>query len=157
MARNIYELVPLDVPLESSHILPMDTNEQTRKVTIAELANFFAGIISLPSVSASIDNNQGSPANIEGLIFDKETIKSAFISFCIDRSTDSGNAQMVGTIIVAHDSADDAWRITWTASMDDSDCEFQIDTDGQVTYTSSDLAGDDYAGTFKATITRIAQ
>lgn len=152
MSRTINEW-PDAEEFNEDYLFLVDSGIQTYKATMARVAEF----LSPQRVSAEIANDQSAPANIADLIFDKATVKAAFIDFAIDRRTDSSNVQMAGTIIVCHNSEDDAWRITWTASMDESECEFGITSEGQITYTSTDLAGDNYAGTFKATVTRVMQ
>jgi hypothetical protein len=101
--------------------------------------------------SQSITNNQSSPANVTGIIFDKVNYKGAQISFDIHRQTDSSNVQESGIIRITHDTADDLWRIEVSSSFDDAEVTFSITSAGQIQYISSNMAGASYSGTLRIT------
>jgi len=106
-------------------------------------------------VSQSIDNNQGTPTSVTGVVFDKASIKAAHMSFDVHRQTDSSNLQESGSIYLVHDSADDVWRIAKSSMLDDSGVDFSVVSGtGQLQYVSDRLgalAGANYSATLRIT------
>lgn len=113
-------------------------------------------VMSVP-ITATIANN-ASATSITGLNIDNLVYKGAKISYCLERKTDSSNVQAVGDIFIIWDSADLAWRITWTSNFDDElmGVTFTITSGGQVQYASDNMAGTSYVGTFKSFLMRFA-
>lgn len=109
----------------------------------------------------SISNNITSAQNVNGLLFDSGTNRSAVISYSVYRtstSTTSGKAE-VGTMTLVYD--DDAtsgskWSLMQTANGD-AGVVFNVTDAGQITYLSSDIGSAGYSGTihFKASTTAI--
>lgn len=105
----------------------------------------------------SIPNNQTTPLDVTGLVFDKLLTKSARVLIDISRETATQNFVEVGEIYVRYDSVNDNWDLTLNTNFDDAGCVFTITSAGQVQITSDNLSGGSYVGTLKMTeITKIA-
>lgn len=87
-------------------------------------------------------------ANVTGLSFDVGTVRSAIVSYSIYRSTDSAELGEVGFMLLTYMTDADAWTMTRYAN-DDAGVAFFISDAGQVTYTSTDMAGASYSGLMK--------
>lgn len=107
-------------------------------------------------VTQAIVNNQVAPLAITGLLFPLATIKAARITFDAHREDASNKDDEVGDLWVTYNSTD-GWKITKASVFDDVGMVFTINGSGQVLYTSSNYSGGSYAGTFRATVTRIKQ
>lgn len=94
----------------------------------------------------SITNNEGTPTDVDGLLFDKVDLIGAIANIHIERETDTQNVQEVGQLFISHDTNDDIWRIALTSNLDDAGVSFTITAAGQVQYTSDDLTGAGYSG-----------
>jgi len=99
----------------------------------------------------AIANNQVAAANVVGLLIDKNTYKSAQIHFDIHRQTDSVNYDETGIIFVTYDPVLDSFELAVTSQFDDAGVVFSIAASGQIQYTSSNMAGTNYAGTARFT------
>ena len=99
----------------------------------------------------TIANNQGSPANITGLSFDKTSVKTAHVKFDIFRRTDSSHVIETGDLFIVHNTETDLWEIQWASHHDDSGVIFSITSAGQVQYTSDNISGANYTGTIRLT------
>lgn len=107
-------------------------------------------------VSQAIVNNQVAPLAITGLLFASASVKAARITFDAFREDASDKDGEMGDLFVTHNPTD-GWRITKQSFFDDVGMTFTIDGSGQVFYTSTNYPGGSYAGTFRATVTRIKQ
>lgn len=108
-------------------------------------------------ISATINNNDG-PISIEGLLFDKDNIKAAEISYDISRRTDTSNIHETGKIFATYNEDADDWRLSLASFGDDAGVVFRILATGQIQYTSNDLDGDNYSGRMRiAQILRFRQ
>lgn len=106
-------------------------------------------------VNISIANNQSSPADVTGFLIDKDDYTSATAMFSMERRTATQNYQCSGHIFLRWDSVDSLWRISTSVSIDDLDAigvYFTVTTGGQVRYTSSNLTGGSYSGSFRSLI-----
>lgn len=108
-------------------------------------------------ISQEILNNDG-PISIEGVLFDKDNIKAAEISYDVSRRTDDSNIHETGKIYATWNEDAELWRLSIAAFGDDAGLDFRILTTGQVQYTSNDLTGTNYSGTIRiAQIIRFRQ
>ncbi len=122
------------------------------KGTQTQLLDAIKALITLggdAQTSQAVVNNQAAPLDVTGLVFDKVTVKSAIVSFDIERTTDTQNEQEVGFMFLAHDTLDDIWHASVSSNLDDAGVVFSITAAGQVQYTSDDLTGTSYAGTLR--------
>lgn len=109
-------------------------------------------------INVSVANNQGSPANVTGLSFDKTGVKAVRLLFNIHRRTDSSAVDETGELFLFHNSESDEWGHTLTSHGDDAGVTFSVSSGGQVQYSSSNMAGASYAGTLRVTaITALKQ
>jgi len=109
-------------------------------------------------LSQSVNNNEGTPQDVTGVLIDKVDFKAAKLEFDLHRQTDSSNTQEIGTVYLSHDTADDAWRISLTSVLDDAGVTFSVTAAGQLQYVSTNIAGANYASTLKITgITKFNQ
>lgn len=114
---------------------------------IEALANGLAATIGpndiLPS-TFTVANNVTSPIPVTGLIFDQAQVRSAEISYSIDRSTSSSEVSENGILLVNFNN----FTNTWTSSQvsnGTSGVTLSI-SGGQVFYVSNSMAGSSYTG-----------
>lgn len=92
----------------------------------------------------SIVNDQSSPADIDGMKFDKRGVTQAFVDFMIQRvTTGTGASELIesGFFICTYRPSSEDWDINLVDidNPDDSGVDFIITSEGQVQYTSSDI------------------
>lgn len=97
-------------------------------------------------LSVVLANNQGTPADITGLLFDKVSIKAAQFDYEIYRRTDTQNEMEAGTGFVSYRTDTSTWEISFQSQFDDSGVTLSITSGGQVQYVSTNLTGTSYAG-----------
>jgi hypothetical protein len=105
------------------------------------------GDINLTTVS--INNNQASPLDITGLLFDTAYTLGAFVEYNIRRSTSLSSLVETGTLILSFDSITSTWSIARYDSGSSSGVDFSITAGGQLQYTSSNMSGTSYSGQIK--------
>lgn len=109
--------------------------------------------------SFSIANDQSSPADITGLVFNPALFRGVKIDYSIYRQTDtlgSARAQM-GQLRFIYNTQEAKWLLSDDFAGQDSGVTFEIDdVSGQVKYTSSDLdpanSNPNYVGTLKYSV-----
>lgn len=107
----------------------------------------------IAQTSASIANNQSSPATIAALLLDTSNVRSAEISYAIYRistSNPSGNAES-GVIYAIYDdsaSSGNKWQISQEYTGN-AGVVFSIADNGQFSYTSTDIGSLGYSGIIK--------
>lgn len=111
-----------------------------------------------PSVDAdfSIANNQVAAANLAGLLWAFATYRAVRIYFHLERRTNSVTQVVeTGEIYLYRRSDVGTWDIDVASHGDNGEVEFAVDaTTGQLSYTSSNMAGAGYAGTLRITDVR---
>jgi hypothetical protein len=92
----------------------------------------------LGETSFSIANNQVAPANVTGLAFANGSVRAAFVRYSIflDATSDLYES---GELELIQRGAD--WTLSQESTGNNSLVSFDVDTNGQITYTSSNLAG----------------
>ena len=107
--------------------------------------------------SQSILNGQAVPEDVVGVAFDKLSTHSSEILYDLFRMTDSEKEKEMGRIYVIYDEDLDDWFIESISLFDNSGVVFEIDSLGQVSYTSSSMAGANYISTLRITgITKVS-
>lgn len=101
----------------------------------------------------AIDNNITVATDINGLIFDSGTVRAAFISYSVYRtstSNPSGHTEVGSQQIIFDDSASvgSKWSLTQN-SNGNAGIAFSIGDTGQVKYLSSDIGATGYSGVIK--------
>lgn len=112
------------------------------------IENFLGGGF-LVETSFTVANNQSSAANVTGLVFDKNSYKSAYIMATVRRKTNSNEAVSVGRLIAIYKDASSTWELIDELGGDDDGVTFSITAAGQVQYTSDNMAGTGYTGTMR--------
>ncbi len=105
----------------------------------------------LSNVSVAIANNQVGTSLGATFLFDKLIHVAVFMSYRIHRQTDSANNDEVGEIKLMYRPVQDDWQLFIDRNTEDdpSAVDFSISAGGQLSYDSSNMAGANYAGTFK--------
>ena len=98
-----------------------------------------------------IANNQSSPANITGLIFDHNTYRSIEVQYTLERRTSTQGYRQTGRLICTYEAFAGAWTVDNIADSGasgmDTGVEFSIDAStGQLKYVSDDTTGSSYIG-----------
>lgn len=104
----------------------------------------------------TINNNVSIPANINGLLFDPGTVRSANISYAVYRTSTAqpaGNTES-GTIYINYDdsaTSGNKWSLTQQIN-NNAGIVFNILDNGQIQYTTNDIGNTGYFGkiTFSA-------
>jgi len=97
--------------------------------------------------TATIANNQSSAANVTGLSFSSSTEVLVRAIGRLKRTTSTTNLVEAIELYCIYDGTD--WQLEYTGRYQDAECEFSITSGGQVQYTSSNLTGTSYAGSFE--------
>ena len=107
-------------------------------VAIADALASVQGPNDILQSSASLANNQTTPAIISGLQFDASDVLSIEVSFIVSREYDLGASVVAesGNIIGSYDGSE--FKIS-VDSDGDTGVNFDVTNTGQLTYTSSDL------------------
>lgn len=92
----------------------------------------------------TITNNQTTPANITGAVYDGASFRAVILEYSIYRKTDTNEVSQVGQLRLAYKTDAGTWSLSDDFSGDDAGVEFSVDGTGQILYTSSDLTGTNY-------------
>jgi hypothetical protein len=106
---------------------------------LADASNDSVGPDDILETSALISNNISSATNINLFKFNTSTVRSFEAQYYIFRKNDSTTISEAGIIIGNNDDT-----LGWSISIQktgEADVVFDIDSTGQVTYTSSDMGG----------------
>ena len=108
----------------------------------------------------TITNNQTSATSLTGIVFDKLDVKAVKLLINVERSTDTVAEQLneTGEIWLSYSAKKDTWSIFLQSFGDDAGVTFTVTSGGQLQYTSTNLAGANYAGNLRiSTVQVIAQ
>lgn len=100
-------------------------------------------------LTQTVVNNQAAPQPITNFIFDSSLVKGFRALVDIMRSTDSGNASEIGQLFGTYNQKTATWAVELVSFCGDAAVVFSINGSGQVSYTSSNLAGTSYTGTVR--------
>lgn len=128
---------------------------------VTTVLNSILGAGDILETTFNIANNISSPTTVVGLTFDTGTVRSANITYSIYRVTDSspsGNIE-TGEIALVYDNSASSGNKWLLAQKIDGDAgvTFDITDAGQITYTSTNIAGANYSGVLKFKATTLAQ
>lgn len=93
----------------------------------------------------SINNNASVAVNITNLLLDGTSHKGYKIAYNIHRITDTNEVSQTGTLHFAYKTTTATWQFSENFAGDDAGVTFEIDSTGQVKYTSTDLTGTGYS------------
>lgn len=96
-----------------------------------------------------IANNQITDAAISGLLFDGSLFRSFIVEYWAYRTTDINEVAEAGEIRGVYATVAATWAIAVGGVAGDAGLNFNISSSGQITYTSSNLAGTTYVGNIK--------
>lgn len=136
------------VPTPSDEAWGQSTTDLLLAMVDALNASASAGDIA-DNTEVIILNNQTTPQNVTNLVFDNAVTKSASIDYYIYRVAGSTELGEVGTIRLIYKDVANSWALDRTQGGDNCGVEFDVDSSGQVTYTSSSLSGSPYSGVMK--------
>ena len=111
------------------------------------LSNTF-GTGDILQTSATIGNNQTSPTNVIGMVFDPTVVRGAVCEISVYRVTDEEEKAQTSTIYLTYLTEATTWDIV-VAGGSDAGITFSITSIGQVQYTTDEMAGNDYSGVIK--------
>lgn len=113
---------------------------------VAEVLNSLKNVNDILTTTATIANN--SSGNVNGLLFDNSEVRSAQIQYSVYRVTASNEVAEAGTMDIVYLNNANSWTVNRTYTGD-AGMTFAVTAGGQVTFTSSNLAGASYSGTMK--------
>lgn len=126
-------------------------SEGTDKVS-AHLKGIDAALLSTGTTyTATIANNQSSAQDVTSAFFDPLLARAIEVSFNTYRSTSTNELAATGTIYLAYLTIAGTWEISCDSTFSNAGLTFDITDAGQLTYTSSNLAGTSYSGNMKFT------
>lgn len=97
----------------------------------------------LPS-TFTVGNNVITPTPVTGLIFDEGEVRSAEISYSVDRSTSNSEVSENGTLFVNYNNTTNTWNSS-QISNGNSNILFTI-VGGQILYVTDNMSGSNYSG-----------
>ena len=118
-----------------------------------------SGVGAIQETQATIANNQVAAADVVGLAFDGSEVRGARINYSIYRNTTGGSAEELsetGTLRVSFLTVADDWEEPAHDSVGNAGVTFSITSAGQLQYTSTNMAGDNYVGTIRFEASTIA-
>lgn len=122
-------------------------------VEVTDVLQGLQGANDIPQTLFDIANNISSPTMIVGLLFNPATVRSAVVEYSIYRKTDTVGNEFAekGTLELIYKNGgpiNSKWTIGRVFFGDDAGLLFTMSDAGQVLYTSSNIAGANYTGTF---------
>ena len=121
----------------------------------SELTDFFEAIgdaletVQQPNdillVSATIANNQTTPANIPGFSFTTSEVQAIDCDFFVSRSTTFPAATVTESGKITGNYNGSSWSIS-IESVGESNIRFSMTPAGQIQYVSDDMSGSGYVG-----------
>jgi hypothetical protein len=135
-------------------IVPVYQATSATEVNISPVAAASAIYINDQENSFTIANNQASAANVTGLVIDPGTYRGAFIDYSIYRQTDTGSSALaeIGQLRLVYNTQATTWHLSDDFSGHNAGVTFSVSGSGQIQYTSTNIAGANYAGTLKYNI-----
>ena len=116
---------------------------------VTDTLNGLSSAVDIPLTSAIINNNQTTPINVIGLLFDPLVVRGATIEYTLYRtsSTITTSGAEKGVIEVSYDGV--SWTLARGDATADTGVDFIILPSGQVQYTSTDVGAVGYQGLMK--------
>lgn len=107
------------------------------------------GFVSEDIQVINILNNQAAAVNLTGVVFDATKYSAAKITAELRRKTATQEVACIATINIIYNALAATWGIDSQFDGDACGVVFSINNAGQIKYTSDDLTGSGYIGTFK--------
>lgn len=99
-----------------------------------------------------IANNQVAPANLTNLVFDGETTNNFRVGYTLTRSSSLESYAQTGELRGVYNTVTNTWFMSDNFTGENAGVSFTITNLGQIQYTSSNLTGTGYVGTFEYNI-----
>lgn len=116
---------------------------------VANALQFTVGTFDIPPTTYQMISNGNTNVEIGGLSFPINEVRSFYLYYSVYRTTTSSNQAEAG-IITAVYNPNNSTNSKWEASQQftgGSTVSFAITDNGQVTFTSVGMAGDNHSGT----------
>lgn len=142
-----------DIPIRANgQIFFFDWFNSVRAAGIA-IESFF-GSSFIPAAKVTLTNNQGSAADVSGLLMDPTKYRSSQIFAEVRRKTDTNERRSCGRLIAVYRELTTTWDVIDELGGDDDGVVFSITSGGQIQYVSNNLSGTNYVGEirFKAMV-----
>jgi hypothetical protein len=119
---------------------------------VADVLNTITSVDDVLLTSFNLTNNQTTFADIDGLRFSKTSVRSARIVLDIYITTSTEELQETLDMNISYKNIEDEFRLAVVSVGDESGVTFNITSNGQVQYKTTNVSGTSYAGTltFKA-------
>jgi len=112
----------------------------------------------LAASGQTINNNQTVVQPINNLIFDGSQVRGAVLEFTVYRRTDDIEYAQIGQFSIIYKTDEMTWTLgSETFTGDNSGVVFSITSGGQIQYTSSNMSGANYSGTFNYKVDKLFQ
>ncbi len=115
---------------------------------MVEVLNTLSSSTDINTTSFTVANNVAVATNIPGASWDTSTVRSFILNYSIYRSTASTELAETGQLFGVYKSTAGSWDLAQTYSGS-SGVTLSITPSGQLTYTSTSLAGGSYIGKMK--------
>lgn len=112
---------------------------------IADSLSDIVGPSDILLTTATIANNQSSPANIPGFAYSTSTVKTIKAEYIIERSTSTPSVVKVENGFIEGNYDGTSWNIS-IRTIGNSDTTLSITSGGQIQYISSNMTGAGYSG-----------
>lgn len=121
-------------------------------VAITDAVNSLLGEGDIIETTFQLTNNQSIATDVNGLLFNNTTVRSAKIDYTVYINTSTNELIETGVLYLQWKSDSTTWVQSQSFVGDVSGLEFSITTGGQVQYTTTNISGTGYQGrlTFKA-------
>lgn len=125
---------------------------------VTDVLNSITSVDDILLTSFSLTNNQSTFADINGLTFSKTSVRSARITLDIYITTSTEELQESVDMILGYKNTADEFRLSILSSGDSSGVTFNITSNGQMQYKTTNISGTGYSGTIKfKALTIVAQ
>lgn len=114
-------------------------------LALVDVANNTSGSGDILNTTFSPLNNVTSASNVTGLAFNSSAVRSANITYSVDRSTSSNELSESGQITITFNSLGGSWELQQT-SVGDAGIHFTLPNNGQFQYVTTNMSGSNYIG-----------
>jgi hypothetical protein len=115
---------------------------------LADVAATTVGVGDILTTNYTPANNVSSATNVTGLLFDTAAVRSAIISYSINRSTSSTELSECGQMMVTYNTSANSWALA-QYSVGDAGLTFSITSGGQIQFVSTNMSGTGYTALMK--------
>jgi hypothetical protein len=148
MPKIIIKGTPIDFPASSASPNWAPAVIETVQALV-DAVNTFAGSFDVAPQKITIDSfNPGTNIDIANLIFPPNDVRAVSVFYSVFRTTDSVNVAEAGTLEMVYDSSRGAGLKWEVGRMGEGDAgiTFSVSDLGQISFTSTTLAGANHTG-----------